>query len=554
MHNTKNRFSHPILHENFTFKRRKNSRKKCIIISLIAIILSFCLILSLCLCLSIKNQEDDVIPPPFEGKGTFSDPYIIANCTQFAKLSQISEEYLSASYKLSSHINCVSISPFPTIRSPFSGSLNGNKKSIKGLLLTTNITGNETQPSSIFSSINSAHIFNLSLQFTARGSHIGPLAYTASNSKLENIALSGSLFPSKASASSQELGSNKTEEEVRREEDSMYTGGMIGYGEEVEVRKTRVTFLSIQTDDKYEGEVGGLFGRARHVNLSVGSVYIQMEKQISSNTVGGLVGRGEHVFIHMFYVRGTVLGNGEVGGYIAHAFQSFLSANYFYGTVTGGSRVGGIIGISDQVVLYNDHAFLNVTAYEQDAGGLIGQMVGGRVESCSVAGDIRSNALYNQIGGLVGSLDGAVINGSSSIAKVSGSGSVGGLVGSTSINSSVSPCYISDCLAQGDVEARKDTKSIAGGLIGTNQIQILYSYSTGKVSGDTIGGLIGQGKKQKVKHCFWDIESSRSNESKGGIGKRTEEMKNNDTYLSWDKTKWIFLEDDYPRLVYPSSR
>ncbi len=56
----------------------------------------------------------------------------------------------------------------------------------------------------------------------------------------------------------------------------------------------------------------------------------------------------------------------------------------------------------------------------------------------------------------------------------------------------------------------------------------------------TIGGLVGYNWNASITNSFWDIETSGQITSAGGIGKTTEEMKTNSTFLDagWDLQIW----------------
>jgi hypothetical protein len=84
-------------------------------------------------------------------------------------------------------------------------------------------------------------------------------------------------------------------------------------------------------------------------------------------------------------------------------------------------------------------------------------------------------------------------------------------------------------------------------------------YSIGPVDGDwSVGGLVGT-NSGSVSNCFWDIQTSGINTSKGGTGKTTTEMMDINTYLNagWDFVGettngtddiWFIRNIDYPKL------
>jgi hypothetical protein len=90
------------------------------------------------------------------------------------------------------------------------------------------------------------------------------------------------------------------------------------------------------------------------------------------------------------------------------------------------------------------------------------------------------------------------------------------------------------------------------GLVGSNFGTISNAYATGSVSG--YGGVFGLvGHYGTVTNSFWDIESSGTEESVGGTGKTTAEMKTRATFVDagWDfDNTWAMnqINDGYPFL------
>jgi hypothetical protein len=95
-------------------------------------------------------------------------------------------------------------------------------------------------------------------------------------------------------------------------------------------------------------------------------------------------------------------------------------------------------------------------------------------------------------------------------------------------------------LSIGTVAACAD--DYVGGLVGYNYYcRITNCYSTGSVSGNNdVGGLVGKNKSYAyVTASFWDIETSDCNDSAGGTGKTTAEMKTTGTFTN---AAWDFVE------------
>jgi len=168
------------------------------------------------------------------------------------------------------------------------------------------------------------------------------------------------------------------------------------------------------------------------------------------------------------------------------------------------------------------------------------------------------------VGGLVAHLDGTVNNCYSS-GSVTGEWAVGGLVGANHRGT------VSNCYSTSSVTGERDE---VGGLVGRNHGGTIgSSYATGSVTGYRyVGGLVGD-STGVVNNSFWDVDTSGTDESDGGIGKTTAEMMNVVTFTDtqteglddpWDIVAvaanmtdpaytWNIVDGDtYPFLVWQS--
>ena len=133
--------------------------------------------------------------------------------------------------------------------------------------------------------------------------------------------------------------------------------------------------------------------------------------------------------------------------------------------------------------------------------------------------------------------------------NVTGNTDLGGLIGSSF------ETEISNCFSRGAVLG---TSRFAG-LIGqiTNG-SVSFSYSTGLVSKRTWGssetksGLISRNSGATIKNSYWDKETSRQDQSAGGEGKTTADMKNEHTFENWEFVNiWAIkpeINNGYPYL------
>jgi hypothetical protein len=204
----------------------------------------------------------------------------------------------------------------------------------------------------------------------------------------------------------------------------------------------------------------------------------------------------------------TTAGYGELAGNAANQGKGWQpigsSDDPFTGTFDGrGYEIG------DMFINRPDETVIGLFA-AVDVGGVIQNI---KVLNADVAGDWA-------VGGLVGNLAGTVAR-SYSTGSVTGADYVGGLVGDN----------------QGSVSNSYSTGSVTGewyvgGLVGDNDSTgiVSNSYATASVTGYSfVGGLVGS-NWGIVSNSFWDISTSRMNESDGGTGKTTAAMQDIATF------------------------
>jgi len=193
---------------------------------------------------------------------------------------------------------------------------------------------------------------------------------------------------------------------------------------------------------------------------------------------------------------------------------------------------------------------LGVVASYGNKGGLAGNN-DGTINNSYFIGIVYGNRKGN-VGGLVGSNDGTINNSYSSGTVTGEEYNIGGLVGwngGTISNSYSNSVTEGAMLLGGAIGGDK-----VGGLVGCNAGLINNSYSSGRVIGrSNIGGLVGYHVEiGKVINSYYDIQSSQ-NESAGGIGKTTAEMKERATYDGWNFDDiWgisYTMNDGYPYLL-----
>ena len=224
-------------------------------------------------------------------------------------------------------------------------------------------------------------------------------------------------------------------------------------------------------------------------------------------------------------------GNGRT---ISNLFSRHYTASLF-GGVRGVIRRVGLIAVD-----------VAGTAW---VGGLVSELVGGRIDSSYVTGRVSGQ---RWVGGLVGtaSRDSGRITASYSTARVTGGDTeVGGLVGVNVV--AISASYATGRVSGGDT---------VGGLIGLHCGSVVASHATGIVSGDSnVGGLIGStdgcsdDDPPVVTASYWDTDTSGMSSSAAGAGRSTsalqEPTSHDGIYASWSDSLWDLGSDSqYPAL------
>jgi hypothetical protein len=202
--------------------------------------------------------------------------------------------------------------------------------------------------------------------------------------------------------------------------------------------------------------------------------------------------------------------------------DSYSSATVY----AGGSQSagGGLVGFN-QGPITNSHASGDIHALAS-LGAPLGGLVGINTQSVAVisnsyaTGSVGLDGFASSVGGLVAASLGGRITHSYATGAVDGSVSVGGLVGENQ-------APVDNSYALGAAEAGSDGS--VGGLIGHQAAgDIDFCYSAGAVSGGhrgDKGGLIGRNDWNHETDAYWDITTSGTRRSAGGIGLSDAELK-----------------------------
>jgi cysteine-rich repeat protein len=223
------------------------------------------------------------------------------------------------------------------------------------------------------------------------------------------------------------------------------------------------------------------------------------------------------------------------------------------GSITVGTAIGSMTEGRIEAVIAEKSSVNGVWG----VGGLVGYARLNDTRSV-----IRSNAAYycdiegkGAIGGIVGRVDGGVLEESasvgSSIKGIYGGGGLGGIAENTSI---------SDVYAESDVMVKKQAGGGWGILHGKSKMKRAISFSSIQCLEESEsttcevedgGGLVGiEGSRSKVSKSHYSLIKSGMKDKGKGKGWTEDDLKNVKTYKTWDWDRtWKMQENEIPFLM-----
>lgn len=352
---------------------------------------------------------------------------------------------------------------------------------------------------------------------------------------------------------------------------SDYTGGIIGQSQgSIEGCDSSG---DVSGYDCTGGIVGDNYGNMNN-SFSTGSV-------TGSDYTGGVAGYNETGGILDCYSAGAVSGADHVGGVVGYNESSAeISGCYSQGTVSGDNYLAGVAGTNETMGTLNDcYAEGDIIATGQTVGGVAGDNLG-TIQGCHMSGNVTGSdtnsyyvggiAGYNagsiqasfatggvnglqDIGGAVGWNKGIISHSYASGDVTGADNSIGGLIGFNGATGLVQDCY---------AEGTASGVNYVGGISGDNSGTIENCYATGIVTASShSGGVSGyNGSGASTTFCYY-LRDSGINETLGGIdgadipdqaeGKTTAELKNQATFSGWD---FASVWDIQAGLTYPYFR
>jgi hypothetical protein len=436
------------------------------------------------------------------GNGTTESPFLI---TESADLDKVVDCDANQNYLLTQDIDRSASS---TVIATFSGTLDGNNKSITGISIsgTVNSVG-------LFGLVTDAEFKNLTISgavVSASGSNnVGVLAgESATQITVSNITAIGFVVKGNVNVGGLvgklNSGDASISDVVMTDisiEGAAGIGGLVGdVKESAFIHSVTVSSLSITASGSY---VGGLVGYVDNGDASI-SYVVMADIEIKGNyDIGGLVGYvSKSASIHsVTFSSLSIIASGSgfnVGGLVGDVDNGDASISDVVMTdisIEGAADIGGLVGdVKESAFIHSvTVSRLSIIASGSDVGGLVGDVENGDASISNVVmADIEIKGNYD-IGGLVGDVkESAFIHNvtvSSLSIIASGSGfNVGGLVGVVRSDASISDVVMTDISIEGAADI--------GGLVGdVKESAFIHSVTVSRLSiiasGSDVGGLVG---------------------------------------------------------------
>lgn len=464
------------------------------------------------------------------GTGTSGDPYIIANARDFKNISVYckngygsltASSFLAATYKQTVDINFkdadISNYMIGAASTPFTGTYNGDSKTLSNFTITGTPSGNEGVAP--FKAVDGATLQNISIsganvtggKFTAglvgyaNGASLTITGCSISSSTISAsgdygaAGLIGGLYAGTVSSCS---GTDLTIGATNTEGNKRYYGGLISYARGT----TNVSGCSLNGTTTVNGTpayFGGIAGQTNEDETTITGCDNHSDISGVGNFAGGIVGIKSKGSIEGCTNDGSVSGAQYVGG------------------IVGRNAAGNILGCTNEGAITS-------TGY---AGGIAGDVTGGTIKDCTNESSATFSVIGATVGGIAGNLTGGTITASDGrytenkadidLGVVEGNNNVGGIVGQLE-------GAITNVKNSGAITGYYNIGGI-GGTITTNA-SVENALSSGDVSGyQNVGGISGKHghnanaaitKKISLKNCHVDgadITASANDGRAGGI-------------------------------------
>lgn len=214
--------------------------------------------------------------------------------------------------------------------------------------------------------------------------------------------------------------------------------------------------------------------------------------------------------------------------------------------INGQQDIGAIAGSATNATIQKVQASGIVKGTTGWIGGIIGQLSSSSLSEVVSNITVESGREGSFIGGIVGKSDNSSMNKCKSTGNVKGMSGVGGLIGQLAGGT------VSNSYSLGNVEGTFNYGSVCsvGGLIGYSMGTTSHSYTRSKIISNG-NGLIGYGKEENVKKCYWCPDLAGVNSNVSGTSITLEEMKKQESYEGWDfESGTVWNMKEFPELIF----
>ncbi|MFR9598705.1 MAG: GLUG motif-containing protein [Rikenellaceae bacterium] len=434
--------------------------------------------------------------------------------------------YAYDTYKLTANITLTD--EWTPVAEVFSGTLNGNGKTISGLKITS-----DANRIGFFAETDGATIQNLTIE--------GTITNTGATSEMSGAFVgkaTNSIFSSCATTSETTVSGKYRN-----------TGGLVGwavgttftncknYATVIGAQYTGGIVATVSTDSPSTftnctnygsvsdqsgsvcGHLGGIVGYYSGSSTMSGCTNEGDITSTYSFYIGGLVGRGYDGSITDCNNKGAVSNTGgtDVGGVVGYN-SAEVSSSTNSGTISNKTdTVGGVVGCNDggSVTSATNSGYVSGTAGY--VGGVVGYNKSGELTSLTNKGEVKNETTGYYIGGTVGYNAGTITLSKNSGKVTSGGSYIGGIAGYTtgSISSSANGGEINNI----------STGHFTGGITGyITSSRISLSTNSGKViCSKYAGGIAGQVVlSATLSECSNSGEIESSDSYCGGIAGQVE--------------------------------
>jgi hypothetical protein len=449
---------------------------------------------------SCPNPADSSSPEEEEEEELGPEGAIrISGAADLAKIGMDEDFPADGEYELAADIELVNWTPLCTEEAPFSGSLNGNGKTIR----ITGFSSSALKHSGLFAYIKGgaarAGVKNLNIAFNAgsltlnggSNQYIAALAGYAVHADLDSITVTGSLTVNKTAGN------------------ALYAAGIAAYLEQSTLNNC-VSSAALNVGSSRGAFSGGIAGYGNAGIVITGcraGGALTVNAAGTEASAGGIIGSirdtGKDSLVSLCTVTGNVSLSKPEGA--AGAYNMFYCGGVigYAGNGTAGDGTGGVRILQSR---YEGAAVYCKTSYPY-SGGIIGySYTGSEVSQCYSTGTVTaegSNLPYS--GGVAGYASrGALIVNSYSTAAVKAAASsrqalAGGIAGAAAAGALISKCY-----AAGPVWAQTGGTADDGGSVGVPK-----AANAGGITGALYSG---GGPAPKVEYC------AALNDTVGGSG------------------------------------